>query len=103
LKELRDNLQQKIDHLLIEYKSLGHLDGYSGDVIRPSLCSFIENISRSVNYFRSNNDHHGFSMEMIDAWQSILDLCLASLDDDIRQAGLKALKAFSDAFYATSR
>ncbi len=86
-----------------EYKSLGFLDGYSGDLIRPSLCSFIENISQSIEYFRDNKTENYFSNETIDTWQTILDECISNLDDDIRQAGLNALKPFANAFYSNSK
>jgi hypothetical protein len=88
---------------LNEYKSLGFLDGYSGDLIRPSLCSFIENISQSIGYFQENQNENYFSKETIDCWQTILDECISNLDDDVRQAGLNALKAFSHAFYSQNR
>jgi hypothetical protein len=100
---LRESLQKKISNLLNEYKSLGFLDGYSGDLIRPSLCSFIENISRSIDYFRANKDDICFPNETIDCWQTIIDECISNLDDDVRQAALNALKAFANAFYSNSR
>ncbi len=103
LAELRENLQKKISYLLNEYKSLGFLDGYSGDLIRPSLCSFIENISKSIDYFQQNKNEICFSNETIDCWQTIIDECISNLDDDVRQAGLNALKAFSHAVYSNSR
>ncbi|CAF0738324.1 unnamed protein product [Rotaria sordida] len=103
LSELRDNLQKKISNLLIEYKSYGYLEGYSGDLIRPSLCSFIENISQSIDYFQQNNKNEiCLPNETIDCWQTIIDECISNLDDDVRQAGLNALKAFSNAFYSNS-
>ncbi|CAF3494305.1 unnamed protein product [Adineta steineri] len=102
LGELRENLQKKISTLLNEYKSLGFLDGYSGDLIRPSLCSFIEEISQSIDYFQQNKNNACFSNETIDCWQTILDESITNLDDDVRQAGLNALKAFSKAFYSNS-
>ena len=89
----------KISNLLTEYKSLGFLEGYSGDLIRPSLCSFIENISQSIGYF----DRTSFPQQTIDCWQAILDECISNLDEDVRQAGLNALKAFSNAFYSQNR
>ncbi len=33
----------------------------------------------------------------------ILDECISNLDDDVRQAGLNALRAFSNAFYSNNR
>lgn len=103
LEELRGQLQTKISNLLIEYKSLGFLDGYSGDLIRPSLCSFIENVSKSAAYFQPTRDRPCFPSETIDCWQTVLDECISNLDDDVRQAGLTALNAFSQAFYADSQ
>ncbi|CAF2037377.1 unnamed protein product [Rotaria magnacalcarata] len=102
LPELRENLQNKISNLLNEYRLQGYLEGYSGDLIRPSLCSFIENISRSIDYFRQNKDDMCLSNETIDCWQTIIDECISNLDDDVRQVGLNALKAFSNAFYSNS-
>jgi len=96
LDDFRKILREKISNLFIEYKSLGFLDGYSGDIIRPSLCLFIEKISQSIDYFEIND----FPSTMIECWQTILDECLANLDDQIRQSGLNALKAFSQAFYS---
>lgn len=84
---------------MIEYKTLGFLEGYSGDLIRPSLCSFIENISQSMGYLQGSS----FPKETIDCWQMILDECISNLDEDVRQAGLNALKAFSTAFYSQNR
>lgn len=103
LPELRSRLQEKISNLLNEYKTRGFLNGYSGDLIRPSLCSFIENISRSMDYFRPAGGENCFSTETVDTWQSILDECISNLDDDVRQAALAALKSFSHACYANSR
>ncbi|CAF1362123.1 unnamed protein product [Adineta ricciae] len=102
IDEFRQNLQKKIANLLIEYKSLGFLDGYSGDLIRPSLCLFIEKISQSMEYFTSEKSENYFSNETIQCWQTILDECISNLDDDVRQAGLNALKVFSTAFYSKS-
>ena len=103
LSELRENLLKKISNLLNEYKSCGYLEGYSGDLIRPSLCTFIENISQSIDYFRQNKNDICLPNETIDCWQTIIDECISNLDDDIRQASLNALKAFSNAFYSNSR
>ncbi|UJR28623.1 hypothetical protein I4U23_009856 [Adineta vaga] len=102
LEDFQVTLQKKISSLLIDYKNLGFLDGYSGDLIRPSLCLFIENISRSMEYFSLNEKEKCFPNETIQCWQTILDECISNLDDDVRQAALNALKAFSNAFYSKS-
>ncbi|CAF1601811.1 unnamed protein product, partial [Didymodactylos carnosus] len=99
-------LRQKIENLLVEYKELGYLDGYIGDVIRPALCSFICNISRSLNYFSVGIKHDAstiFSPATINRWQTILDDCISNFDEDVRGTGLNALKYFANAFYQTTQ
>ncbi|CAF1105614.1 unnamed protein product [Didymodactylos carnosus] len=106
-KQERENktiLRQKIENLLIEYRQLGYLDGYIGDVIRPGLCSFICNVSCSLNYFLGikHDESDVFSLATINCWQTILDDCISSFDEDVRQISLNALKHFADAFYQKS-
>lgn len=84
-------------------KSLGFLDGYPGDLIRPSLCSFIENVSKSIGYFQISDGSKTFTDDLVDSWQTILDECISNLDDDIRQSGLNAIRAFTWAFYSNEK
>jgi hypothetical protein len=87
---------------LNEFKSLGLLEEYSGDLIYPSLCSFIENISQSIEYFRENQNNDSFSNETIDCWGMILDEYISNLDDDNRQSGLNAFYSHSKYVYINS-
>ena len=61
--------------LLNEYKSLGFLDGYSGDLIRPSLCSFIENISQSIGYFQENQNEISIKKKKNSHWLFLSFIC----------------------------